>query len=108
MVLSSIQKTPPSHESWPRTLFRITSPTLYSLRVPGPMALGPWAPGPKGQSAQRAHRPMAQGPSAQRAPWDPLGRPPWDPTGPKNAYLGPLGPKNNYFLKYFVALFFND
>ena len=39
-------------------------------------------PGPKGQSAQRAHRPMAQGQSAQRAPWDPQGRPPWDPKGP--------------------------
>ena len=45
---------------------------------------GPMGPGPKGQSAQRAHRPkgpigpwprahrpMAQGQSAQRAPWIP-------------------------------------
>ena len=66
----------------------------YSLRVPGPLALGPWALGPwaRVQRANRpkgpigpwprAHRPMAQGQSAQRAPWDPQGRPPWDPKGP--------------------------
>ena len=69
--------------------------------VAGPWAHGPgpMGPGPKGQSAQRAHRPMAQGPSAHGpgpiGPKGTLGSPgetPWDPTGPKNAFLGPLGP----------------
>ena len=68
-------------------------------------------PGPKGQSAQRAYRPRAQGQSAQRAPWDPQGRPPWDPTGPKNAFLGPLGPKklicllSIMFCYWFICVF---
>ena len=58
--------------------------SVYVILVAGPWAHGPrpMGPGPKGQSAQRAHRPMAQGQSAQRAPWDPQGRPPWDPKGP--------------------------
>ena len=60
-----------------------------------------------GQSAQRAHRPMAQGQSAQRAPWDPQGRAPWDPKG---APWDPKGPpkitifKNRFFKKISVML----
>ena len=61
--------------------------------TPGPWAHGPMGPGPKGQSAQRA-------------PWDPQGRPPWDPTGPKNAFLGPLGPKKCSFYKKYMLNYF--
>ena len=77
---------------------------------PGPMGLGP-----KGQSAQRAHRPMAQGPSAHGpgpiGPKGPLGSPGETPLGSQGTPPGiPRDPlkslffKNRFFKKISVKL----
>ena len=78
-------------------------------------ALGPMGPGPKGQSAQRAHRPMAQGPSAHGpgpiGPKGPLGSPGETPLGSQGTPPGiPRDPlkllffKNRFFKKISVML----
>ena len=82
-------------------------------------SLGPWAPGPwaRVQRANRpkgpigpwprAHRPMAQGQSAQRAPWDPRGDPPGIPRDPPGIPRDPLKSlffKNRFFKKISVML----
>ena len=80
-----------------------------SLRVPGPWARAHGPIGPKGQSAQRAHRPMAQGPSAHGpsahgpgpiGPKGPLGSPGETPLGSQGTPPGiPRDPLKSLFLK---------
>ena len=82
--------------------------TLYSLRVPGPMALGPWA---RVQRANRPKGPIGPWPRANR-PKEPPGIPRGDPTGiPRDPPWDPKGPpkitiskKNRFFKKISVML----
>ena len=71
--------------------------TLYSLRVPGPMALGPWA------RIQRANRPKGPiGPwPGPIGPKGPLGSPGETPLG---SHGPPLGPQKYYY--YYYKIFF--
>ena len=63
--------------------------TLYSLRVPGPMALGPWA---RVQRANRPKGPIGPWPRANR-PKGPPGIPRGDPPGiPRDPPWDPKGP----------------